>query len=148
MESDGILGHRAAGLGGGLQGGGERRGGGALMGSGMPVNPARGPQEALACGLALGRAAAATVRWADRLREGEAFPMWRAINPPTPPPTEQMFGVRGATCCGRKQTKAAFFPSFFPPPQTSNLCLGEILLTESVCGRLERKPRPLALTGA
>lgn len=62
MESDGILGHRAAGLGGGLQGGGERRG--ALMGLGMPVNPAGGPQEALACGLALGRAATATVRWA------------------------------------------------------------------------------------
>lgn len=38
------------------------------MGLGMPVNLAGGPQEALACGLALGRAAAATVRWADRLR--------------------------------------------------------------------------------
>lgn len=65
-ESDGILGQRAAGLGGGLLGGGGRRG--ALMGSGRLVSTAGGPQEAFACGLALGRPATAAVRWADRLR--------------------------------------------------------------------------------
>lgn len=53
------------------------------MGLGRLASPAGGPQEALACGLALGRPATAAVRWADRLREKEAFPMWPAITPPT-----------------------------------------------------------------
>lgn len=53
------------------------------MGLGRLASPAGGPQEALACGLALGRPASAAVRWADRLREKEAFPMWPAITPPT-----------------------------------------------------------------
>lgn len=105
MESNGILGHRAAGLGGGLQGGGERRG--ALMGLGMPVNPAGGPQEALACGLALGRAAAATVRWADRLRKGRPSP----CGVPSTHPHQLLlnrcsgFGEQQAL---QKQTKTAF----------------------------------------
>lgn len=79
------------------------------MGSGRLASPTGGPQEALACGLALGRPATAAVRWADRLREKEAFPMWPAITPPnththsrtpcTPPPSTQMLGIRGATSC-------------------------------------------------
>lgn len=72
----------AAGLGGGLLGRGGRRG--ALMGSGRLVSPAGGPQEALACGLALGRSARAVVRWADRLRERRPSPCGLPSNPPTP----------------------------------------------------------------
>lgn len=36
--------------------------------------------------------------------------MWRAINPPTPPPTEQMFWVWGATSCA-EANKDCFFMS-------------------------------------
>ncbi|CAF91398.1 unnamed protein product, partial [Tetraodon nigroviridis] len=97
MESNGILGHRAAGLGGGLQGGGERRG--ALMGLGMPVNPAADPQEALACGLALGRAAAATVRWADRLRRGRPSPCGVPSTHPHHLLVNRCSGFGGATSC-------------------------------------------------
>lgn len=60
----------------------ERRG--ALMGSGRLAKPAGGPQEALACGLALGRPATAAVRWADRLRR-ERRPSPCGL--PSPPPT-------------------------------------------------------------
>ncbi|KAI9518413.1 hypothetical protein NQZ68_037976 [Dissostichus eleginoides] len=75
-ESDGILGHWAAG-----RGGGPRKG--ALMGCGRLAGPAGGPQEALACGLALGRPATAAVRWADRLRERRTSPCGLPSTPPT-----------------------------------------------------------------
>lgn len=108
MESDGILRQRAAGLGGSHPGGGGRRG--ALMGSGRLASPARGPQEALACGLALGRSATVAVRWADRLRERRPSPCGLP-SPPTPnththtplsPPSAQIFEVWGATSCTEK----------------------------------------------
>lgn len=102
MESDGILRQRAAGLGGGHPGGGRRRG--ALMGSGRLASPAGGPQEALACGLALGRSATVAVRWADRLRERRPSPCGLPSTPPNThtllsPPSAQMFEVWGATSC-------------------------------------------------
>lgn len=56
------------------------------MGSGRLVNPAGGPQEALACGLALGRPATAAVRWADRLRERRPSPC--GLPSRTPPPNQ------------------------------------------------------------
>ena len=52
----------------------EVLGGDALMGLGRLASLAGGPQEALACGLALGRPATAAVRWADRLRERRPSP--------------------------------------------------------------------------
>lgn len=92
------MGRRAAGLGGGLPGGGGRKG--ALMGSGRLANPAGGPQEALACGLALGRPATAAVRWADRLRERRTSPCGLPSTPrPMAPPSAQMLRVWGATSC-------------------------------------------------
>lgn len=91
------MGQRAAGLGGGRLGGSGRRG--ALMGSGRLVSPAGGPEEALACGLALGRPATAAVRWADRLRERRPSPCGLPSTPSTAPPTAQMFRVWGATSC-------------------------------------------------
>lgn len=85
MGSNGILGQRAAGLGVGLLGRGGSGRGGVLMGSGRLVSPAGGPQEAFACGLALGRSATAVVRWADRLREKSPFPCGL---PSTRPPSQ------------------------------------------------------------
>lgn len=52
------------------------------MGSGRLASPAGGPQEALACGLALGRSATAAVRWADRLRERRSSPCGLPSTPP------------------------------------------------------------------
>lgn len=89
------MGQRAAGLGGGLAGGGGRRG--ALMGLGRLVSSAGGPQEALACGLALGRPATAAVRWADRLREKRPSPCGLPSTLRTSHPSAQMFRVWAAT---------------------------------------------------
>lgn len=68
------------------------------MGLGRLVSPAGGPQEALACGLALGRTATAAVRWADRLRKRRPSPCGLQ-SPLLPPPSAQMFRVWGATSC-------------------------------------------------
>lgn len=104
-ESNGILGQRAAGLGGGRSGGGSRRG--ALMGLGRLLSPAGGPQEALACGLALGRPAIAAVRWADRLREKRPSPCGLPSLPQPPPlflPLHRCSGF-GEQQAAHKQTK-------------------------------------------
>lgn len=73
------------------------------MGSGRLASTAGGPQEALACGLALGRAAIAAVRWADRVWERRPFPCG-LLSPPSnqhhiSSPSAQMFRVWGATNC-------------------------------------------------
>ncbi|KAK5900582.1 hypothetical protein CgunFtcFv8_025531 [Champsocephalus gunnari] len=93
----------------GLQGGVGALGGrkGALMGCGRLTGPAGGPQEALACGLALGRPATAAVRWADRLRETRTSPCGLPSTPPTShvsPLCTDVLGLASNKLC-KKQTK-------------------------------------------
>lgn len=128
MESNGILGQRPAGLGGGLLGGGVRRG--ALMGSGRLASPAGGPQEAIACGLALGRPAIAAVRWADRLRERRPSPCGLpSTSPHVPSLCTDVEGLGSNKLCKNKQRRGF---------NISKLHLSDIFhwiaLIESICG--------------
>lgn len=106
MESNGILRQRAAGLGGGHPGGGGRRG--ALMGSGRLLSPAGGPQEALACGLALGRSGTVAVRWADRIGERRPSPcgLPSTLHYPSVPSLCTAVGGLVSNKLCKKQTKA------------------------------------------
>lgn len=124
--SDGILGQRAGGLGGGRLGGGGRRG--ALMGLGRLPSPAGGPQEALACGLASGRPAIVAVRWADRLRERRPSPHVACHHPSLPLHRCSGFGEQQAV---QKQTKIFFGGGLTSPSYTSDI-FHRIALIESL----------------
>lgn len=122
------MGQRAAGLGGGLPGRGGRRG--ALMGSGRLASRAGGPQEALACGLALGRPATAAVRWADRLRERRPSPCGLPSTPPPHPSLCTDVQGSGSNKLRRNKQRRRYNISKLRLSDTSHC----IALIESICG--------------